>query len=247
MKKLILFLTLLLATRPALATWTFKQAKCTGNSTTDACTSGTTCTISGLTAITAGSTLVGISLHDTNPSVGISSINGETWTHCTNCRLDFGGNPGQVDGSYVLSATGGETSFIFTMNGTIGGLNVCIYEAKSSLTPAFDAANHASISGAAPTTVNLAISGTNDFLVAALNWSGSLTGVSAPYANMIDSNGNGTASNINTNSGNGAAFTPTTSGNGPDFTIAFSESGGGAPTTGMSKRERLEQMDPQRR
>jgi hypothetical protein len=226
MRKLILlFLTIVLTATPAWATWTFKQAKCTGSSTTEGCTTGTTCTISGLTAITAGSTLVGVSLDD-NGLQGISSINGETWTHCTNCLKNNAGLL-EVDASYVLSAVGGETSFIFTMSGTIAGMNVCIYEAKSSLTAAFDTANNSLISSAAPTTVALTLTGSNDFLVAGICWTGSVTGVNSPYANMIESNGNGSASNINTSSGNGAAFTPTTSASGPDFTIAFSESGGG--------------------
>ena len=209
----------------AQATWTFKQGVCTGTTTTDACTSGTTCTISGLTAITAGSTIIGATIAD-NGGVGISSINGETWTHCANCLQQGSGAVAEVDASYVVSAVGGETSFIFTMNGTIQGQNVCIYEAKSSLTPAFDTANHSLISSAAPTSATLTLSGTNDFLLGAVIWSGTLTGVTAPYANFIESNGNGIASNINTSSGNGAAFTPTTAGSGPTFTIGFRESSG---------------------
>jgi hypothetical protein len=158
-------------------------------------------------------------------NVGISSINGETWTHCATCLLAAGSGASEIDASYVLSATGGETSFIVTMNTTIHGVSVCIYEAKSTVSALFDVANTSTITTSTPTTVADTLTGTNDFIVAGLTWSGNLTAVSASYANFIESNGNGTASNINTNSGSGAAFTPTTTGSGVSFTLAFQESG----------------------
>jgi hypothetical protein len=174
--------------------------------------------------------VVGVLLND-NSAVNISSINGETWTACANCRK-ANGTSSTTDASYVLSATGGETSFIFTVGGgTIAGLNVCIYEAKSDTTVAFDTAANALLSSVAPTTTALTLTGTNDFLVAGIVWSGSLTGVTSPYANFIEANGNGISQHISTNSGAGAAFTPTTSGSGPEFTMAIKETGAGAACT----------------
>jgi hypothetical protein len=92
----------------------------------------------------------------------------------------------------------------------------------------FDAAATGAISSSTPNAATATITGANDFLVSAMNWSGSLTGVSSPYGNFVESNGNGTAANINSAVGTGAHFTPTTAGSGPDFTIAFKETGGGA-------------------
>jgi hypothetical protein len=222
------------------ASITATQHKCTGTTTTDAC-STSTCTVSALSAVGAGHLLIAVLLEDGASIQTLSSINGETWTHCTSCTST--NSTHEVDASYVLSATGGETSFQMTLSGS-AGWNFCIYEyATTTANFTLDGTPcKGTVSAAAPNACNATISGSSDVILSALVWSGSLTGVSAPFGDFVESDGNGTADHINTNSGTGASFTPTTSGTGPEFTIAFQEAAGGAAAAGFNKRRKLEKL-----
>jgi hypothetical protein len=228
-----LLLILLLAS-PCWATISVSQKKCTGTTSSDAC-SGTTCTLSGLTAIGAGHLLIAALLEDSSGSaITISSINNETWTHCTGCAKN--GTSAGVDASYVLSATGSETSLLMTISATQTGWNFCAYE-YSTTTSGFSldgAACNSLIATAAPTTcTTTSFAGTSDVILGAFGWSLSLTGVTSPGQDFIEANGNGIADKINQSAAVSIAFTPTTSGSGPDFEIAFKEAASAGPNIGF--------------
>jgi hypothetical protein len=223
------------------ATPSFIQKKCSGTTTTDAFTGVASGTLTGLTAVGAGHLLIA-QLFDDNGNHTISSVDGETWTHCTSCTK-AGSATQEVDASYVLSATGGETSFLMTITAN-SSWNFCIYE-YSTTTSGFSLDGTpctALLSAATPNACTATgLTGTTDVVFSALAWTGNLTGVSAPFADFTESNGNGSADSVNVSVGTGAHFTPTTSGSGPDFTIAFKEAAGGA-AAGFNKRRKLEKL-----
>lgn len=228
MRKFISFAVLLFCS-PLWATWTATQHKCTGTASTDGCASSP-CTLSGLSAVGAGHSLIAIMLDDTNNRT-ISSINGETWSTCTSCRIN--GSPSQsLDANFVASATGGETSFTMTLSST-GAFNFCIYEAASSNgSVAKDTGGSSgnctnTITSAAPVSCNLTVSGSNLWIASGLIWGGSVTG-SSNYTEMVGPNGNGAAEHVSTTSGTGATWTPTTANSGIAFSLALKEAAGGA-------------------
>jgi hypothetical protein len=222
---------------PARATWTLAHStpKCTGTSTTDGCSSSP-CTLSGLTAVTAGNSLIAVLLDDVS-NRSISSINGETWTHCTGCSET--NSQTAVDASYVDSATGGETSFAMTLSSSTGAFNFCIFEGNSSTgsvgidTGASSGACKSVVSSAAPVSCTLTVSGANLLVVTGFVWSGDLTSITSPCADFVSQNGNGVGAHVSTTSGTGCAWGPTTSGTGPEFSIALKEATGSTSCTGQ--------------
>lgn len=235
---LIFVIVALTFTVPMWATVTTVQSKCTGTSVTDFCSSGsTTCAITGLSTVGAGNLGVFVMLHDSGSAVSpvISSSTGETLVHCAACTI-AGTTTQHTDMSYVLSMTGGETSFTVTFSVGITG-NLCFYEYSTTAGPfAFDNSCTSTLTTVAPTTCALAsMTGSNDVKIGGIVWGGSLSGVSAPGADFIASNGNGTADVLNVATLTGIAFTPTSTNTGKSFMAAFKETGGGAVVSGASK------------
>lgn len=177
----------------------------------------------------------------------ISSVSDgtSTYTHCSACHATVSSK--SADEAHTFNLAGGKTTITFTLS-RLDSYQLCFIEESSSLgTWALDAgatpACASTRSTQTPTTCNLTISGTTDVVIAAQEWSGTLTGVTT-YTDFKAQNGNGTADHLNTSSGTGAAFSPTTNGTGANFTIAFTESAaGGATTIGLDKRRRYEQVD----
>lgn len=112
------------------ATWTIVQVAskltCTAASVTTS-----TCTISPITATTAGNTLLlmsALNMSASGPGTFSAASGDGTWTHCpsqANHEAD-GAGQSQTDCAYILSATGGATSVSFTWGTLTGAGNVFI-------------------------------------------------------------------------------------------------------------------------
>lgn len=112
-------------------TWTMAQVPRSNLACTAATVTTSTCTISGITATTAGNTLLlmsALNMTASGPGTFSAASGDSAWTHCpsqANHQAD-GGGQAQVDCAYILSATGGATSVSFTWGTLTGAGNVFI-------------------------------------------------------------------------------------------------------------------------
>src|SRR6185312_10382273 len=194
-------------------TWTLVQKKFfstlgsgTGGS---ACAGSPTvvCTVN-VSSVGAGHALIAYSIQ--GEVANISSITGETWTHCSNCTPASGPS---TDADYVLSATGGETSFTFTMSVTTSSyLGVGVNEyAWTGSSVSFDKSGNTPVASCTSCTgQTLAITGTSDaiFQIAVSSTSGVASAATAPYAtNFTAFDGIGASTAVNLASGTGPTWT----------------------------------------
>jgi len=194
--------------------------------------STTTCTVT-VSSVGAGHLVVMVPFSGSSAGTSIawSAGSGETWTHCggTNGCLFAGANAGAVDAAYVLSATGGETSFTCTVASAPPSYFACaIFEyAWSGATIAFDASNGAYTSSCTSCSgIGLTLSGSKDVIIQVGLPAQSLTAISggAGYTNPQQFyDGAGQAGAINTT--NGAAPTWTQSPAGPNVAMAIAFKG----------------------
>lgn len=250
MKRILQFALLLIAAlsaSPAYATWTVVQSKCTGTTTTDAC-SAVTCASPTMTSITAGDLLVISLIGDASSTSTLSSMTNETMTVSAASHTNGGSNT-LVHG-YVLSAVGGWTASTITRTTGTMTYNICVSEYSSSTgsvaldTGASGGVCTGTLTTAAPVGCTITtVSGSNLVIVNILGWGGSVTGVNSPYTNFIEPNGDGIASNANTVVGTGAVFTPVTLNTGRSSGIAFKEAAAGVSASGFNKEHRLEQLE----
>lgn len=176
-------------------------------------TSGTTCSVT-VSSVGAGHSLIAFSMYGHTGQVTLSSVNGETWTSCPTCAGGQSGN-GFTDAKYVLSATGGETSFTCTADITPTGYNSCgIVELSwsgSSVTYA-DSNKASDTSCTSCAGIALTVSGTNAIFQMGIP-AQSLTAISSPYStNAQFYSGSGEAVSLNTSSGTAPTWTGSPSG-----------------------------------
>ena len=247
MRKLLLILGLLSCALPASATISLDSGspKCTGTTTTDACSATSACNLT-VTSTTAGHLGTIWVVCDSACTSKVFTATGDgTWTNWAAATSPSAA--GIVAGQYRLSLTGGATTITETATQSTGNYNFCFASFSTSLSSfQLDTgavpAKTVTISSAAPTSPALTIAGTADVLLAAVQWTTSLTGVTT-YTNFIEINGNGYALLLNTASGAGAAFTPIASNTGIGGTMAFTEVGAGGAATGFGKRRRYEMIE----
>jgi hypothetical protein len=211
-------------------TWTVVQHP--HNFTCSAATSGNLgCTVTA-SATTAGHLLILVSsafegqtgTNHTAPTF-VSASGDSTWTHCASsyAHVEYTINAFEnADCAYILSATGGATSFTFTWSFPTStdsaAVDVELLEvARSSGTAAFDTGNTATSSGCASCVgPTLTLSGASDYIA---QWNGNANGctaISGAYTNPFDndnSNVFGTfAGALNQSSGTGPTWTCTSGG-----------------------------------
>jgi hypothetical protein len=200
-------------------TWTLVQIRyydsAGGGSGGSACDStGTTCTVT-TAAPGAGHKLVAFAMYSSPTAKTLAGVTGETWTHCASCA-GGGDTAGFLDAYYVLSATGGETSFTCTASGTLSGYNSCgIAEfAWSGASAAFDAGVVAL--DASCTTCSgggvLSLTGSSDAILAIGMPANSLTAVSIYTPQLSFPSGAGIATLLNTTNGADPSWTHSASG-----------------------------------
>jgi hypothetical protein len=184
-------------------TWTYKNLFYYDN--TGAGTGGSTCT-TGTSACTV--TVSGIAVNDSliaciiadnygsTSGLSISSINGETWTNCTNCTAWIA-SAGSVACQYVLRVvTGSETSFTATLSGNTVSINAffVVDASWSGPTVALDTSNSITSSSCSTACLGpaLTLSGTADFGVAEATANSSIVSVNSPWSTLLkiyDANG----------------------------------------------------------
>jgi hypothetical protein len=222
---------------PAHASWGFVQHVCKTN-----CPSGTQCIIgAGDGLATTGAGHLGevhiindLGLNDTQ----ITSVSGGgTYTHCASCHATLSNN--SVDASYTTASASGDTTITVNLTASLANANwtACYNERSSTLgtitlntggTPSCAVAQSVA---AAPTGCALTLSANNGVIITVFQSNTTtITGVSAPFGNSLQPNGNGSADNENTTSGSAVAWTPTTNDTGVKMAIAFEETSGGGGT-----------------
>lgn len=219
MKTTLLALLLLFTVR-AHATWSLIQHP---NNTGCA---GTSCVVT-TTSTGASHLIVVVKLTGTTGTTitGVTSSGGTamTWVHCPSCAASVTGATADV--YYTLASTSGNTSFTITTSASGSGIGEVIEYATTSGPPIYDtsAVRNQSVA-AAPTSVALTLTGTNDVIVQATYWGGTVTGAPAPYSSPADfPGGDIIVGALNTASGSSVAFTPTTTDVGAFAGIAFKE------------------------
>lgn len=194
----------------AAAPWTFIQSKYfdsrgSGSGGSSCANTGATCTVT-VSSVTAGHILIAYGQNDAASSNALSSVSGETWTDCSACQSLSTGI--QIDVQYVLSATGGETSFTCNFNSAPISYESCaVIELAHSGTVSFDTGGTTN-SASCPTPctgVGLTLAGTSEAVIQlAIPYTVNITSVSSPYTAMCINNGCGGPSSaylLNTSSG----------------------------------------------
>lgn len=183
--------------------------------------SGTTCVITA-SSTTAGNLLVVAAGKDVG-SATVTGITGDTFTQTTSCNTTRLALSADVCW-YRLAATGGATSFTVTWSNATGGSFAVLLEYhKSSGVWVLDTSNtRISMGETNPAGATLTLSGANDAIVQALEYTSAISAISAPYTAPADFPGsNGVAGAINTASGTAPTWTSSGSGEGPLVGIAF--------------------------
>ena len=219
-------------------TWTLVQTKFwdsgsvgTGGGT---CSStATTCNVT-VASVGAGHLLLCVGMYSNSSQLNLSAGCGtETWSHCAGangCSFFDGANAVKIglDASYVLSATGSETSFTCTLSAVAGGFNACavLEYSWSGATKTFDTSNGGissnctSCSGQA-----LTIGGSKDAIVQVglpLQNLTSIAGGAGYSGSFFDGVGFGSA--VNTTTGTAPTWTQSPIGDVVVMAIAFSGS-----------------------
>ena len=208
----------LLASSPAWATFALVQHPNNG-----ACGTGSTCTITLTQAIGTGNLLYVQTTQSGSTARTISSINnGGSWVFPASCQQ--ASSNGSVACGYVLSSTGGSTTALITLSGTVsGGWEAFFVEVSSStrsvaLEPA--AAGEATSTCANCASPNLTLSALNHALFAGMWLNGTITACTGWSCDI--QNGDAVAWKLNTTSGTGVTWT-NASAETDRSTIGFSE------------------------
>lgn len=150
-------------------------------------------------ATTTGNLLINLwTVNQSGNAIGptLSSVSGDgSWTHCTACYgyAGISGGLTTVDGSYILSATGGATSIVTTVNTPMGTATAqlqpeLIEVHRSTGTATFDVANNIAYTSGCNTNCagpTLTITAT-DFCVTWGDFESTLTQPSTSYTNPAD-------------------------------------------------------------
>ena len=242
MRKLFLFVAILLLTQRASATFTTSQHR-----SATGC-SGTSCTVTGFTAIAAGSMVVGIGFGDTSIVPSAGSSNAGTWTVPSGCSatsncLSTNTSAGGVLLEYILSSTGSPTSVIVTSSaGNFTAVEVLVFTFTSGPV-SFDSGGTANRTTNCTTCAGITTTVTgNDLIVQAITCaqtcatSGTAGFVGAsPYVTTSGGvndfpAGDGVGAAINQSSGTAPNWAQSPTGNAAVTAIAFKESSGTVKT-----------------
>lgn len=201
-------------------TWTQVQNKiCTsdGLGACGVCVVATTTCIVTATSVAASDKLVIWASYITGGLLTVT-YNGETWTNPSPTCAQWDATTGSgIACSYVLSATGGETSFTCTFSSAPGTFSSCgfIQWHYTGPSASFDTSGlKADTACTSCAGVTLTLSGSNDAIAQfGIPTSGSFTAITSPYstnATMVD--GMLAASSLNTASGTAPTLTQSISG-----------------------------------
>lgn len=215
---------MLFLTGPAWASFSVIQ-------TANATGSGTTCNLS-VSAVGAGHTLAFAvdSLGGTNFLMTAVATGAGNMILCpiSGCHLQDATSKYNVDGGYVLSASGGATTLTATINTTPGGTWRCwVTELAAGGPVSFDLSGTRSALGCATpcSGVTTSPSGTNDAIVQLCVGGPNCTAVTSPYSSHATFlTGEGYAISTNTTSGAAPSWTLTSApGNMIFLAMGFSE------------------------
>jgi hypothetical protein len=239
MRKLFLILGLLLGTSlRAHATITFSQAK--GNA---ACGNVGSCTVTGFTAIAAGSFLIArMGSSATTLPASAGSSNAGTWVVPAACATNADCHEADTTGGsvavqYILSTTGTPTSIICTAaTGSMTDCAVSVYTFTSS-PMSFDVGAVRDQTTAATSFAGTSagtLTGTNDVIIQYGVTNGTFSACPNSGAAPADfTNGNSLCGSINSTNNAAGAWTLSGSGRAALGAIAFKEAaaGSGCPKT----------------
>lgn len=172
-KKFLLGLALLVST-PAWATWSIAHG------TNGCATTASPCTLT-VTSTTAGNLLVGIALFNNGSAQTLTTMTGGTSVHCTACTGFNSGASYSIDIDYVLSATGGTTSVVFTGTGTFEEVYFIEFH-NTTGTSLYDVASNLAVTSATANMPGLSagtLTGTNDLIIQGV-YMGTLPGTTYP-------------------------------------------------------------------
>jgi hypothetical protein len=177
--------------------------------------------ISAVATGTGGGTQTNIASIACSPSCGSWVLPGAA------CQL-YNASTGGVDCGYVLSSSAGATTVTVTMSGNTPYGTVYFREYHTSATAGFSLDKIGTSLNSSCTscvTPSLALTGTNDVLIATGAPGGGFTGISSPYGDVQTENYTLTAMGdiLNTNSGAGATITQNAADPAVLFTIAFKD------------------------
>jgi hypothetical protein len=199
---------------------------------------GSVCTVN-VSPVGAGHTLIAVGFSGNLTVRTLSSVSGETWTHCAGANgCSFGSIGGNgfghmteplrgiwLDASYVLSATGGETTLTCTLSGTSAKYIACgIYEySYSGASVSFDTSNGATDSYCTTCAgIALTLSGSRHLIVQAAVRIKFLSAISGSYTNPAQFyDGVGNAGWVNATDGTAPNWTGSPAGLVTVMAIAF--------------------------
>lgn len=203
MKKLLLIFGLLLFfAADANATLTFIQKK-----SNDACAAGTSCVVSGLSAIGTGRLLIGIAWFSNASGQAAAGVSGAgTWVHSTSPSCSGANGSFASDSVYILSTSAAApTSITIFLAATATGWHAEVREYSFTAGPlTFDTC--AGASDATCTSclgVGLTLTGANHVVVQYVNPAATCSAINLSYGNL-NTNGAGgvcSADLLNTTSG----------------------------------------------
>lgn len=234
---------------PAHATITFVQVH-----SNVACGNVTTCTVTGFTAIPAGSFIVARASASVSFtfSSGAAS-NAGTWTIPSGCTTNTACNEndataGSVVVEYILSSTGTPTSIVV---GTASGANIAdVSVAVYSFTGSSMAFDVGSVRDQTVTGTSYAgtsagtLTGTNDIILQYGTTNGNFSVCPNSAASPNDfTNGNALCGLVNSTNNAAGTFTLSTTGRAALGAIAFKEAAAVGGATGFDKRRRYESVD----
>lgn len=234
MRRLLILAMFLLCVTPAHATWT--EVQNVGNASCSA--SANTCAIT-VSSTTSGHVGVIIGITGSTLTGAITSISPGTWVipAASQCSQSNATTGGTANCAYCLSLPGGQTTFTVTWNNASPGSfsTASFTEASTTLTAAFDVAGKktTTTNTANQAGVTLTLSGSNDFIVQAMQISSAVSACRAPFAtNAIFPGGNATCYAVNQSSGTPPSPTYTnTTGKSDQVAIALKEVSAGQACT----------------
>jgi hypothetical protein len=218
--------------------------------------SGSSVSASFGAAVTAGNMIVACigSAHDSN-TINTPTMTGETFANSAGASNAGSATHGQTKCYTVNSAAGGQTQVTVTVTSSNTDVHLHIFEINGQVASPIDATGNTesttlSVSTSASTTTanDLVIGFFYDFATNRAFSAGS--GYSQVEQTNDSTGGDSALSESKTVSATGTQ-TATASGNSGDTCeqgiIAIAGTGAAAPSGGMNKREKLEQIDPPRR
>lgn len=248
MKRLIIILGLLFCAIPARATITFTQVH--GNA---ACGSVSSCTVSGFSAIAAGSMIIeklGGSVTTLIASAGAS--NAGTWVVPSGCTTNADchstdATAGTAAVAYILSSTGTPTTIACTATlATITDCSVSVYTfTGASMSFDIGAIRDQTVTGTSYAGTSAGtLTGTNDIIFQYGSSNGTFSGCPNSAASPADfTNGGANCGLINSTNNAAGTLTLSITGRAALGAIAFKEAAGGAAATGVNKQRRYEMLE----